>query len=244
MPFHFRYTPNDLKYDMTGYANTCGGVHIIAREFTQPGNKEHYHIYIDTDDCKDTVVNHARKWLNIPKGKQGKANAYFMCKEWDNNIEYFCKGNLPPRAKGHDIISYAGFTLEQINAAHESGYQRYLVPIIESDKATQNARQAAAEGRPTDVKKYKLTEWEYLLDESTFLKENVCYTPGKTARQWKTWICQKYISRQRCVPRTGDLTRYAYSLYMIHNSNGGLDSNQVLALTEDYVHQLEKNLNE
>jgi len=205
--------------------------YIVAREVTE-AKVEHFHVFIHAGCTKDTIVNHARKYLKIPKGLPGKANKYFMCKEWDMDIDYFCKDG--------DIILSEGYSLEELQKAQERGNLRYNKTQLAS-----SPEPSAGSARRDEVaeKKYRLTEWEHLINDSTFLTENVCYTPAKTARQWKIWICAKYISAERCVPRTGDLNRYAYSLFMIHNSKDRrkeTDENKVLALVEDYVDSLEK----
>ena len=236
--YHFRYTPNDIEaYDLIHFVEPFTK-YVVGREYKSPQKQGlHFHIYLETELTKDTVVNYARKYLNIPTGKRGVANKYFMCKEWDTSIDYFCKSG--------DVVVYMGYTLADIQSAQQNGFKKWIHDVKIAPHKPTAGETASGGPAPASPKEAKTTEWEYLLESSEGIGSTLS-NPKKSVKQWKSWIVYQYISRLKAIPRTGDLNRYANSLYILHTSKMLCDEkHQKVAenLCENYVEELEQNKN-
>lgn len=62
----------------------------------------------------------------------------------------------------------------------------------------------------------KKSEWETILH---YLMKKYADRDIPAVQQYKNDICYMYLSKRKPVPRMGDLTRYAYSAYMIMKSD-------------------------
>ena len=225
MPFHFRYTPCEIEgYSMIDFCDDFDN-YIVAHEITSQ-KVEHFHIYIDAQCTKDTIVNRARKHLKIPKGQPGKANAYFMCKEWDENIDYFCKDG--------DITISKGFTPEQLQEAQKRGHDKFIVnKLVVKKEFGENILTSAGEAASAASPRNYKDEWSRLFESASELRDI-----QRTPLQWRKWITYFYTSRNKAIPRTGDLMRYSNSLTIILTAKK--DKTIMQNLCDAYVESLEK----
>jgi len=120
---HCRYTP----YDISGYLFTSLewiiDKMIVAYEDkkkTGEPTEPHFHIYMETkgDITDDTIRNHIRKALCIPKGGKGKNNKYY-CIDWKwKDPSYICKYD--------DIRVNIGYSEPELLRMAVEGKQTYL----------------------------------------------------------------------------------------------------------------------
>lgn len=231
MPYHFRFTPHDLDFDLRAFVESADK-YIVGFENKDKQNKQcepHYHIYMETKYTRDTVVNWAYKHLGIKKGQKGTANKYFAVKNWDDDISYFCKGS--------NVQLFKGFDMETIDACALLGYQKYIQPylndMITVIKGTEpDSGTPASEASPTAPRK---DEWTLLFMAQPEMDISANWEPI----DWRKWICKYYLARTRPVPRTGDLYRYAISLHILRKSKGGQLENILDIETDKYVESLE-----
>jgi len=104
--FHVRYTPYALGRDvkewcehiLTQYPNAMICAHEELKQDTGPADQRslHYHIYLDIECHRKTVVNHLTQWFKIPSGLRGKENAYYMVKVIET-----CGGYTPQYVLGY-----------------------------------------------------------------------------------------------------------------------------------------------
>lgn len=104
--FHVRYTPYGLEHDvkewcehiLTQYPDALLCAH---REYKQDAGHAdqrslHYHIYLDIECHRKTVVNQLTQWFKIPSGLRGKENSYYMVKVIET-----CGGYTPVYVLGY-----------------------------------------------------------------------------------------------------------------------------------------------
>lgn len=232
MPYHFRFTPYDLDYDMMAFVEQADKYVIAFEKHDKTGKlvAPHYHIYMETSVCSSTITNWAYKNLAIPKGLKGKANKYFACKNWNDDIKYFCKqGN---------VKMYKGFDEDQIDEAKALGYNKFIKPYL-NDMITVIKQEASDPGTPASAASpttARKDEWTLLFMAQPQLELTANWEPI----DWRKWICKYYLARTRPVPRTGDLYRYAISLHILRKSKGGQLENIMDIETDKYVESLEK----
>ena len=96
--FHVRYTPDSLG---TGVKQFCEhlsqgyvGTQYCAHEELSEQKVIHYHIWIDIECVRKTVVNHLVEHFKIPQGKRGQDNKYYMIKEINPDLEQFTLGYI------------------------------------------------------------------------------------------------------------------------------------------------------
>lgn len=190
---HFRVTPPTASYDLSG-ALAHADKYVVYEEVGEVTNKLHLHIYIESNASESTLKSDIRSGFRIPVGQKGKASAYFCCK-------YDAYKDPSPAyvAKSGKCIASQGYTAEMLSQYEKTGLDRYVTktPIIVKDKAVPKS------------------EFDILLYAFEALEARRSYTMPAIIR----WIKSEYLSRRRCVPRSGDSSRYAYSLYAIIQGN-------------------------
>ena len=214
---HIRFTPAGQVYDLSGLLVNATR-YIVSRE---QATKEHYHICFETDQCQETVRARVLTTLNIPKTGRGQGNTHY-CLKWDKYK------NWAPEyaAKSGDIVSSLGFTLDEIEDAIWRGSIKYNKQV---DKEAKGTSIDVAPHQVTDntvAHPYK-GEWDRLLE---------CYRKSGHAGSMiniKRWIKSYYLTREKPIPREGDIRRYAYSLYAIINNKTSEDDQQVLEETQE-----------
>jgi len=228
MPYHFRFTPYDLVFDLIAFCNlftTCVAGYETKSKFGTEA-EPHFHIYIETDMGHDTIVNYAREHLKIPKGQRGKANKWFACKNWNDDYAYFVKYGQVKYQKNLNV------TQEKI----EEGYNKYIKPFLNDAITLIKKENAGEDDGKKGGGKARQDEWTALFMAQPPTDSTQDWTPIN----WRQWICKYYIARIRPIPRTGDLMRYSVSLYILRKSKGGQLENILDRECELYVDSLEK----
>lgn len=191
----------------------------------------HFHIYIETEVTRDTIINYAYKLLGIKKGQKGTANKYFACKNWNDDIGYFVKSGT---------ITYT-HNITVLPEKIEEGYNMYIKPYL-NDMITVIKQEASEPGSPasgaspTAARKPPKDEWSLLFMAQPQMETTANWEPI----DWRKWICKYYLARTRPVPRTGDLFRYAISLHILRKSKGAKLENILDTEVNNYVESLEK----
>jgi len=213
---HIRFTPAGQEFDLSGLlVNTIR--YIVSKE---QATKEHYHICFETKQCEETIRARVLTTLNIPKSGRGQGNTHY-CLKWDK----YKKWSPEYAAKSGDIVSYFGYTEDDIEDAIFRGSIKYNKTVDENSKGTSidlsNPVHEVTEPRTTQ------SEWERLLD--SYRKSG----HSGSMVNIKRWIKSNYLLRQKPIPRDGDLKRYSYSLYAIINNKTSEDDQQVLEETQE-----------
>ena len=191
---HLRVTPPTEIYDLSQVIINATK-YCIYSEIGEETKKQHFHIYMETEKCESTIKNDLRRGFNIPLGKKGINSAYFCCKfnkYKDPSPEYVAKSGI--------LVSHKGYTLSYLQEIQISGNNKFL----EKTEVTKNE---------PDKKKEK-GEWEILLNDFEKVSDNKNYSMSRIIK----WIKSRYLMRRKCIPRTGDIHRYSYSLYAIINN--------------------------
>lgn len=214
MAFHLRYTPYKevANESITEFLSKYDKF-IAAYEQTDKKGEDcepHYHMYIEFSGDIDTIRYRFKKHFELPTGKNGESNKYYSLKKWN-------KGDIGYVVKQQNIVCKKGYTEEEI-------------------EETKNKKIQTPEAPPRGAEKEeRKDEWTKILDHFIAL--------GKEKRnslkvsEIKKEICKIYLKKLRPVPRTGDLNRYAFSLYAIFQSKMCEDEQALENLTGDYINE-------
>ena len=221
---HLRFTPAPLNsfgsppvatYDLSGFAALYDKI-IIAHEIATLQEASHYHIWIEHDSSEATIVNHAKKYLNIPKSGRGKGNAYYCHKfnAYTNpSPAYIC-------ADG-DIRLCKGYTQDAIAEYIADGKKRFAPkPKLEGNTIIYNV----AVTNPPAPK--KTSQWDLL-----FLWYEDLYAQNENHVHTVPQICalinQRELQALRALPRFNDTARYAVSLNAIFSQRESGENEEI-----------------
>lgn len=210
--FHLRLTPPTA---ITDWSIMDGKKSIVAYEETKKDGTPtapHYHILLDVEMSKSTLRLWVLKTFNIPPGGMGKNNKYYSIIDAWNDPSYICKSG--------DIRYNTLYTTEEL-ANHIQAGSKYLA------KTPPDSVKAAPSVQPT--KETNNDEWSRLLATWINLKR-----PNYSMKTIKTWIKCYYLQKMRPIPRSGDLNRFAYSIFAI-STNCDTESTIHDADTEAFV---------
>lgn len=198
---HIRLTPpnggavslDDFKYPCLAY----------FEETKKDGTKcpLHYHIAVANMDPSN-LRKYCREYFKLPAVGRGQGNKYISVKGDWLDISYVAKSGNRVRA---DLPDIDPDWLEQ------EGKKYYQKKLEEKPLAI------TSEG-VKEKKEDKPAEWDILLSKWTQLKRE-----HFTMLDIKNWIKSYYLTRMKPIPRAGDLSRYAYSLYAISKDKTGED---------------------
>jgi len=218
---HLRITPPQSHYDLSD-ALAHAEKYCVYEEIGGETQKTHLHIYLETDACESTIKSDIRRGFSIPVGQKGKNSAYFCCKYdryKDPSPDYVAKDGSRKAFKG-----YTAAYLDdcETRGRERFGNQRTLTPVSES----------------VSSKKDKAPHGEFDILLINFEKHDLCKTMDMP--RIVKWIKSEYLCKRKCVPRSGDISRYAYSLYAI--VRGNVHETQIEANDEHYLRYFDKPL--
>lgn len=219
---HLVFKPTGQEYDLSGLLFDAPS-YIIAREYGTINNREHYHICFRVDACEQTIRSRILSTLQIPKTGRGKGNTHYTLK-WD------AYKNWTPEyaAKSGDIVSSLGFSEDEIEEAIFKGSIKYnKQKDIGSKGANIDLSNPICEATVSESTPH--TEWDRLL--KAYRQTDLAL--ARSAVNIKRWIKSYYLSREKPIPREGDLKRYAYSLYAIIQNKISEDDQVVLEETQE-----------
>lgn len=187
MKFHLRLTPPILLDDWSFMSSKKS---IVAFETSDKG-VEHYHILIDEDTSRSTL----RKWVldkfEVPPGGMGKNNKYYSLIENWKDPSYIVKNN--------DIKFNNLFSEDELKKYVEEG-KKYIKETVAINAVVAD----------TVVHKESKDEFSKLLATWLSLKR-----ANYTMANIRNWIKSYYLQQCKCIPRSGDLARYTYSIFAI-----------------------------
>lgn len=205
---------------MRDYIDRCTKVLVFQHEADEDVNRDHCHIYLFDLPLKrpdDAIRDHLR--IHLPKtdfmvglsaGKQKR------------QIEPEGAYIYATKEKGIDPLLVKGFS------------DKDLMDCQIAAKTFYKAGRMAKDGKVvvlhvTEVKPDNV--WNYFYEK--MLRGDPVMKTWDIAR-FKKWIMVDYLNRCRPVPRTGDLQRYAFSLYMLRDHIGS-NPNEDSPLTIDDI---------
>lgn len=219
MAFHLRYTPykaveNESITEFLSKYEKC----ICAYEQTDKKGEDcepHYHMYIEFSGDIDTIRYRFRKHFELPTGKNGESNKYYSLKKWN-------KGEIGYIVKQGNIVCKTGYTDKEIE---ETKNKKLHEPAVQRSEATGHSQE----------KEERKDEWTKIFDH--FIELGKEKRNALKVSEIKKEICKIYLRKLRPVPRTGDLNRYAFSLFAIFQSKMSGDEQALDNLTGDYINE-------
>lgn len=158
---------------------------------------------------------------------------------WGSDVkEERLKRDVPNRGKGNEYWSW-----KTMNDSPETGtFLRYSSKGIHAPKFLKNISPDLVESERSKWVDVAPEKPKSSIPKSEFEKLlNYCETKYKDkdipdVNIIKSDICYCYLSKRQSVPRTGDLNRYAYSIYMIMKSDKSSNKDLTLnMMISDYV---------
>lgn len=136
--FHLRLTPTPknlpaITPDMSGLLKRFDQPsvkYVLAHEVSKDGIP-HYHLYVEGIDVSEkTLRNYITESCNIPKGKRGQSNGYYV-------LKHNAYRNPSPAyvSKEGDIRAYKDYSQEEVEHYIEAGIELYK-PLVSDQQAT------------------------------------------------------------------------------------------------------------
>jgi hypothetical protein len=200
MPYTLRFTPLEItNYDLRAFTTSLDGRWVYNEEISKKGVK-HFHLYVDGNQSRDTIVRAVYSHLGVKPGQKGKANAYFSLKPSDN-IGYVIKEGWK------DFFGYDFLSLQKIKLEWKEKHPKQLETNLEDDD----------ENLQSKNKSVHKNHWQSILLAS--MDADKC--EEKTVVQWTNWIFARDMKTTGLLSRGADAIRYARSLHIYYKCNRG-----------------------
>lgn len=221
MYYHLRYTPYELSSEnITTFFDKFDQYIVAHEQYKKDGTTPttpHFHCWFSSSMSRNGLRDAFKKAMCIPSGGKGVNNKYYSLEEYRNgtNIQYIIKQGK--------IVKHKGIDEKELE----------IKPEIHLEGGTLKEKNSETAGAPPPAhKEERETEWQKLMDHCI---DNKYHKQNLTETAYKQIICKYYLNRLRPVPRTGDLKRYAFSLYAIFKSKMCEDEQSLNGLVAQYV---------